>query len=117
MHHTTLQIISSWTVLVPSPLPSSLANTFTHNYSNLCFALKDLDLRKRGTTLLCSARRQIRYQDEDEDGDEEEYGHNEEITKLEIYTQSTKGEALLVHTLVDQQEVELLIFKVIFFIP
>ncbi|XP_027914892.1 uncharacterized protein LOC114174277 [Vigna unguiculata] len=111
MHHTTLQMISSWTMLVPSPLPSSLANTFTHNYSNLCFALKDLDLRKRGTTLLCSARRQIRYQDEDEDGDEEEYGHNEEITKLEIYTQSTKGEALLVHTLVDQQEVELLIFK------
>ncbi|QCD89530.1 hypothetical protein DEO72_LG4g476 [Vigna unguiculata] len=104
-------MISSWTMLVPSPLPSSLANTFTHNYSNLCFALKDLDLRKRGTTLLCSARRQIRYQDEDEDGDEEEYGHNEEITKLEIYTQSTKGEALLVHTLVDQQEVELLIFK------
>ncbi|KAG2377160.1 hypothetical protein LR48_Vigan06g156500 [Vigna angularis] len=101
--------ISSWPIFMPSPLPSSLAN---HNYSSLCFySLKDLDLRKRGTTVLCSARRQIRYQDENEDRDEEEYGHNEEITKLEIYTQSAKGEALLVHALVDQEEVELLIFK------
>ncbi|XP_014520391.1 uncharacterized protein LOC106777331 [Vigna radiata var. radiata] len=115
MHHTTLQLksvaISSWTIFMPSPFPSSLANTSTHNYSSLCFSLKDFDLRKRGRTVLCSARRQIRYQDEDEDRDDEEYGHNEEITKLEIYTQSAKGEALLVHALVDQEEVELLIFK------
>ncbi|KAK7348922.1 hypothetical protein VNO80_23701 [Phaseolus coccineus] len=117
MHHTTLQMksvpISSWTMvpspMLPTPLPSSLGNTSTHN-SSLCYAFKDLDLSKRGTRLLCSARRQIRYQDEEEDRDEE-YGHNEEITKLEIYSQSAKGEALLVHALLDQEEVELLIFK------
>ncbi|CAL0318585.1 unnamed protein product [Lupinus luteus] len=49
--------------------------------------------------------------DEDEDGEDDEYGHNEEITKLEFYTQSTRGEALLVHALVDHEEVDVLIFK------
>ena len=117
MNHTTLQMksvpISSWAMvpspMLPTPLPSSLGNSSTHN-SSLCYAFKDLDLSKRGIRLLCSARRQIRYQDEEEDRDEE-YGHNEEITKLEIYSQSAKGEALLVHALLDQEEVELLIFK------
>lgn len=100
---------------MPSPmLPTSLPSSSTHN-SSLCYAFKDLDLRKRGTRVLCSARRQIRYQEGEEDRDEE-YGHNEEITKLEIYSQSAKGEALLVHALVDQEEVELLIFKVINFV-
>ncbi|CAJ1932674.1 unnamed protein product [Sphenostylis stenocarpa] len=115
--YTTLQMksvaISSWTMvaspMLSTPLPSSLGNTSSHN-SSLCCASKDLVLSKRGTRLLCSARRQIRYQEGDEDRDEE-YGYNEEITKLESYTQSAKGEALLVHVLVDEEEVELLIFK------
>ncbi|KAL2347789.1 hypothetical protein Fmac_001789 [Flemingia macrophylla] len=106
--------VARWTV-APSPmLPISLPSSFI-NFSiqdlDLCCPLKDLTLsNQRGTRLVCAARRQIRYQDGDEDGDEE-YGHNEEIAKLEFYSQSAKGEALLVHALVDQEEVDVLIFK------
>lgn len=53
----------------------------------------------------------MRYEDEDE-GEEDEYGHNAEIAMLELYSQSARGEALLVHAMVDDQDVEVLIFKV-----
>ncbi|XP_027356535.1 uncharacterized protein LOC113865925 [Abrus precatorius] len=114
MYLTTLAMKSAmvrWTIMpsshmVPLPLPSSS----THNVS-LCWASKDLNLStQRSTGLWCAARRQIRYQDGDEDRDEE-YGHNEEVAELEFYSQSVKGEALLVHALVDQEEVDVLIFK------
>lgn len=62
------------------------------------------------TTALYAARRSVRY-DDDED-DHEEYGHNEEIAMLELYSQTARGEALLVHAVVDDQQVEVLIFKV-----
>lgn len=58
---------------------------------------------------MCGARRRVRYEEDDE-GDEN--GHNEQITKLEVYSQSARGEALLVHALVDDEEVDVLIFKV-----
>lgn len=109
-------VAKSW-AMIPSPmlptlLPSYLMNNISTHNLILCCAFKDLDLsNQRCTRLLCSARRQIRYQDGDEDRDEE-YGHNEEIAKLEFYSQSAKGEVLLVHTLVDQEEVDVLIFKV-----
>ena len=51
----------------------------------------------------------MRYDDDDDD---EEYRHNEEIAMLELYSQSARGEVLLVKALVDGQEVEVLIFKV-----
>ncbi|TKY69226.1 hypothetical protein E2542_SST05496 [Spatholobus suberectus] len=109
-----MKSVARWTMMpspmLPIPLPSSLNNISTHNLS-LCCAFEDLDLsNQRGKSFLCAARRQIRYQEEDEDRDEE-YGHNEEIAKLEFYSQSAKGEALLVHALVDQEEVDVLIFK------
>lgn len=50
--------------------------------------------------------------DEEED-DEHSSGYNEEIAMLEMYSQSARGEALLVTAMVDDQEVEVLIFKVI----
>lgn len=54
----------------------------------------------------------LRY-DEDEDDDEDaEYGHNKEIAVLELYSQSVRGEALIVHAVVDDQDAEVLIFKV-----
>ncbi|KAJ6318447.1 hypothetical protein OIU76_013900 [Salix suchowensis] len=63
-------------------------------------------------TARCRARRRsVRYEDEDEGDREEEYGHNLEIAMLESYSQSAIGEALLVHAIVDEQEVEVLIFK------
>ncbi|XP_041013623.1 uncharacterized protein LOC121256898 [Juglans microcarpa x Juglans regia] len=62
----------------------------------------------------CAARRRVRYDDEEEDDDDdgdEEYGHKEEIAMLELYSQSARGEALIVHAMVDEEEVEVLIFK------
>lgn len=117
MFPTTAPIMSknlaTWTMM-PSPMlpiPSPMKNIPTHDVS-LCCAFKALDLsNQRGVSLWCAARRQVRYQDGDEDG-EDEYGHNEEITKLELYSQSARGEALLVHAIVDQEEVDVLIFKV-----
>nr|XP_043608315.1 uncharacterized protein LOC122580106 [Erigeron canadensis] len=61
------------------------------------------------STTRCWARRQVRYND-DEDENDQEYGHNEEIAMLEFYSQIAQ-EALLVKAIVDDQEVEVLIFK------
>ncbi|CAH1443522.1 unnamed protein product [Lactuca virosa] len=58
----------------------------------------------------CRARRQLRYS-EDECENDEEYGHNEAISLLEFYSQVAKDEALLVKAIVDDLEVEVLIFK------
>ncbi|KAL2894997.1 Histidinol-phosphate aminotransferase [Bienertia sinuspersici] len=55
----------------------------------------------------CRARRRIRYEDEEDD----DGGYNEEIAMLEMYSQSARGEALLVTAMVDDQLVEVLIFK------
>ncbi|KAG5051204.1 hypothetical protein JHK87_003402 [Glycine soja] len=111
-------VAKSWTMMMPSPmqhipLPSSLMNNISTHNSILCCDFNYVNLsNQRGTRLLCSARRQIRYQDDGDDKDsDEEYGHNEEIAKLESYSQSAKGEVLLVHALVDQEEVDVLIFK------
>ncbi|KAL8161230.1 hypothetical protein V2J09_012719 [Rumex salicifolius] len=64
--------------------------------------------KPRARRVRCSARRRVRY-DEDEEG--EEYGYNEEIAMLEVYTQSARGEALLVRAEVDAQEELVLVFK------
>ncbi|KAK7310132.1 hypothetical protein RJT34_07429 [Clitoria ternatea] len=107
MHRTTFLMKSVVTSPPMLPIPSpSLSNISPHKLS-MCCAFKYLDLsNQRGTRLWCGARRQIRYQDGDE-----EYGHNEEIAKLEFYSQLAKGEALLVHALVDQEQADVLIFK------
>ncbi|KAJ8760521.1 hypothetical protein K2173_015188 [Erythroxylum novogranatense] len=65
---------------------------------------------QRPQTSLCSARRRVRYEEEP-DNDEEEYGHNEDLASLELYSQSARGEALVVHADLDDQEVQVLIFK------
>lgn len=87
------------------PLPSSLMNNISTHNSILCCDFNYVNLsNQRGTSLLCSARRQIRYQDGDDADSDEEYGHNEQISKLESYSQSAKGEVLVVHALVDQEK-------------
>ncbi|KDP38122.1 hypothetical protein JCGZ_04765 [Jatropha curcas] len=71
-----------------------------------------LSTQERFSSIRRSARRRsVRYEEEDEEDGEEEYGHNEEIAMLELYSQSSREEALLVHAFVDDQEVEVLIFK------
>lgn len=90
-------------------LQTSMTSTCSYS-SSFCSASQALNLRKkRGLSALCGARRRVRYEEDDE-GDEN--GHNEQITKLEVYSQSARGEALLVHALVDDEEVDVLIFKV-----
>lgn len=65
------------------------------------------------STTRCAARRRVRYDVDEDDGDEdEEEEHNKEIALLELYSQSVRGEALIVHAMVDDQPVEVLIFKV-----
>lgn len=59
---------------------------------------------------LCRVRRRVRYEDDEED--EEEYGHNEEIVALELYSLSARGEALLVRAVLDDRDFEVLVFKV-----
>ncbi|KAL5763126.1 hypothetical protein ACOSP7_019390 [Xanthoceras sorbifolium] len=109
-----------WTI----PIPSS--HQLLHAFSNSNTTTSLISTATVSTAVLscshprrvlsgtrCSARRRVRY-DSDDDGDEdgeEEYGHNEEIAMLELYTQSARGEALLVRALLDDQEVEVLIFK------
>ncbi|VVA91370.1 unnamed protein product [Arabis nemorensis] len=56
----------------------------------------------------CGARRRVRDDVVDED---ESYGYNEETAMLEIYSQSCREEALIVTAIVDDEEVEVLIFK------
>lgn len=60
----------------------------------------------------CRARRRVRYEEDDEDGfDDEDWGYNQEIARLEMYSQSSRDDALLVTAMVDDQQVEVLIFK------
>lgn len=64
-------------------------------------------------SIVVHARRRIRYdEDDDEEGDGNDYGNNEDIAMLEYYSESVREVALLVRAEVDEQEVEILIFKV-----
>lgn len=53
----------------------------------------------------------MRYNEEDED-EEEEYGHNAETAMMESYTELAQDEVLLVRAMVDGQEEEVIVFKV-----
>ncbi|KAK0573173.1 hypothetical protein LWI29_003936 [Acer saccharum] len=96
---------------------TSLCTTTT--VTHVKFAIDDKSLKKLSSShrrvlgTRCGARRRVRYdRDDDEDGEEDQYyGHNEEIAMLELYTQSAREEALLVTALLDDNEVEVLIFK------
>ncbi|XP_027154631.1 uncharacterized protein LOC113754421 [Coffea eugenioides] len=102
-----------WTSLSSSPcfLPhfsSDWKSTFNKTL-NISSFIKGSKLDKRwNLDSKCSARRRVVYEDEEED---EEYGYNAEIAMLETYTQSARNEALLVKAMVDEEEVEVLIFK------
>jgi hypothetical protein len=56
----------------------------------------------------------VRYEEEDED-DDEEYGHNEEMARLEAYSEGARGQAFLVNATVDGESAVVLVFKVSFF--
>ncbi|KAJ4846073.1 hypothetical protein Tsubulata_027395 [Turnera subulata] len=101
-------------LIINAPFKSVTTTTATTTSSFELLALPPRSTQLRGFSPRCGARRRVRYEEkeeEEEEEDEEEYGHNEEIAMLEFYTQSARGEALLVHAKLDEQEVEVLIFK------
>nr|GMD13723.1 uncharacterized protein LOC109166840 [Ipomoea batatas] len=96
-----------------SPPPPSLPifpTGFTPHSSSLSFSSSSINgLKPAGRRLsgsLLRSRRRVIYDD-----DNEEYGYNAEIAMLEVYSQSVKDEALLVKAVVDEEEVEVIIFK------
>ncbi|KAK8491584.1 hypothetical protein V6N13_110208 [Hibiscus sabdariffa] len=96
----------AYTVLMAPMLPTIPKATYTLKPDR--FAIKALKLCNYGRAfhVSCAARRRIRYEEE-----EEENEYNEEIAILEVYSQSAREEALIVHALVDEQQVEVVIFK------
>ncbi|KAE8664619.1 two-component response regulator ARR2-like isoform X1 [Hibiscus syriacus] len=104
----------AYTILTSPMLPfiPKAMNSLKTDRFAIVAAVKALKLRnyQRASHVSCASRRRIRYeQDDDEDEGENEY--NEEIAILEVYSQSAREEALIVHALVDEQQVEVLIFK------
>ncbi|XP_030468182.1 uncharacterized protein LOC115686902 [Syzygium oleosum] len=120
-----LHNLGKWATLLPSqPKLPSIPTTHEQPCSSTRTKLtlgarKPCKSRLHDTTIRCAARRRsLRYGggEEEEEGEEdgsdgEEYGHNEEIAMLELYSQSARGEALVVHAAVDGEEVEVLIYK------
>lgn len=104
-----------WTSLSSSPcfFPhfSSDDNLIISKTLSISFFIEAPKLKKNCVlSSKCSARRRVVYEDEEEE--EEEDGFNTEIAMLETYSQSARNEALLVKAMVDEEEVEVLIFKV-----
>uniref|UniRef100_A0ACD5X684 Uncharacterized protein n=1 Tax=Avena sativa TaxID=4498 RepID=A0ACD5X684_AVESA len=78
--------------------------------SRLPFRRKPCALAAGARWTTCGARRRVRYEEEDED-EEEEYGHNEEMARLEAYSEGARGQALLVKATVDGETEVVLVFK------
>ncbi|XP_050374860.1 uncharacterized protein LOC126792492 [Argentina anserina] len=112
--------MGSWTTLVSFPytLPCSPKVTSTSATENRCPSRACSTIKASNNVLKplvysgirCAARRRVRYDDAD-DGEEDEETYNKEIAMLELYSQGVRGEALIVHAWVDNQPVEVLIFK------
>ncbi|XWS69398.1 hypothetical protein CRYUN_Cryun04dG0175700 [Craigia yunnanensis] len=111
-----LKHIGKWAMLSsPSmfPILPKAGNSLKTDHLTVISTIKAFKTsNQRALHICCGARRRLRYEDEDDESGEEEHGYNEEIAMLELYSQSARGEALIVHALVDdEQEVEVLIFK------
>ncbi|CAN4092056.1 unnamed protein product [Withania somnifera] len=99
---------------------NSPSNFLSNNYNSIQYAISlphsssfIMSRKSVAKTSLASeisrARRRVIYDDDDD-----EYGHNSnnvELAMLESYSQSVRNEALLVKALVDEEQVEVLIFK------
>lgn len=85
--------------------------TNSNNYRNTFFTVPPVVAERRALKMFwCGARRRVRDDGGGEDEDEL-YGYNEEMAMLEIYSQSCREEALIVTAIVDDEEVEVVIFK------
>uniref|UniRef100_N1QXW8 NADH:ubiquinone reductase (H(+)-translocating) n=1 Tax=Aegilops tauschii TaxID=37682 RepID=N1QXW8_AEGTA len=87
----------------PAPFKAAVEN----------FYMTDAITRASKIMAQCSAtllkKRRVRYEEEDED--EEEYGHNEEMARLEAYSEGARDVALLVTAAVDGELESVLVFK------
>ncbi|XP_019171261.1 PREDICTED: uncharacterized protein LOC109166840 [Ipomoea nil] len=97
----------------PPSLPIFPTGFTLHYPSSLSFSSSSINglkpAARRLSGSLLHSRRRVIYDDDNED--EEEDGYNAEIAMLEVYSQSVKDEALLVKAVVDEEEVEVIIFK------
>jgi len=66
----------------------------------------------RADGAVCHVRRQVRYDEDDEEDDEEEWGHNEDVARMERYTEDARDQALLVKARVDDEVEVVLVFRV-----
>uniref|UniRef100_A0A1E5WIU5 NADH dehydrogenase [ubiquinone] iron-sulfur protein 1, mitochondrial n=1 Tax=Dichanthelium oligosanthes TaxID=888268 RepID=A0A1E5WIU5_9POAL len=64
----------------------------------------------RADRAVCRVRRRVRYEEEDEE-DDEEWGHNEDVARMERYTEDARDQALLVKARVDDEVEVVLVFK------
>lgn len=56
----------------------------------------------------------MRYVEEDEEEeDDEEWGHNEDVARMERYTEDARDQALLVKARVDDEVEVVLVFRVL----
>ncbi|XVE74943.1 hypothetical protein DITRI_Ditri12bG0059200 [Diplodiscus trichospermus] len=91
----------------PSTLPilPKAGNSLKTQSSDHYVPIKAFKLsNQRDLHIYCGERRRVRYEYEDEESGETKHGCNEEIALLELHSRSARGEALLVHALVDEQE-------------
>ena len=54
----------------------------------------------------------MRYDEDDEEEGEEEWGHNEDVARMERYTEDARDQALLVKARVDDEVEVVLVFRV-----
>ncbi|XP_021309701.1 uncharacterized protein LOC8062905 isoform X2 [Sorghum bicolor] len=66
----------------------------------------------RADGAVCHVRRQVRYDEDDEEEGEEEWGHNEDVARMERYTEDARDQALLVKARVDDEVEVVLVFRV-----
>ncbi|KAL8053045.1 hypothetical protein ABFX02_05G046400 [Erythranthe guttata] len=101
---------SSNSLLIPLQLNYPTASSCSSRSPSLLHsAANSLRIRQASETTTFRARRRVIYEEDEEE--EEDYGYNEEIAVLESYSQLMKDEILLVQAMVDQELVEVLIFK------
>ncbi|KAJ1293912.1 hypothetical protein BS78_01G105700 [Paspalum vaginatum] len=63
----------------------------------------------RAATAAWRVRRRVRYEEDEED--DEEWGHNEDVARMERYTEDARDQALLVKARVDDEVEVVLVFK------
>ncbi|KAK4340581.1 hypothetical protein RND71_039082 [Anisodus tanguticus] len=89
---------------------NSIQTIISFPYHSSFITTHKSDARQSLAPELCHARRRVIYDDDDEEEDAHN-NNNVKLAFLEFYSQSVRNEALLVKADVDEEEVEVLIFK------